>query len=272
MHSENGPAKNDEQDLSDHLQVKITRAESIAALFGGFLTSMAVHHAKRDVEKREMVDRVHELPGGKSLRNFGILHTREGFRARGREALAAVEQCDMLLVEDSDVPFFEECVQCAKSHGKKIVDIDVFNPQVQGPFEGGLTAGSLLIAGEQAYAEWKRMKGHVPMRALHTRRNILRACCGVGVAATCFHGFDLPFQNDNEGLQSFLTRGRTAAMLDESQRIVRQGEEKKHLLVTGNAHALIIEDYFSDPRVFAEDLEKFHTQFSLFGRGSEAVR
>lgn len=260
---------------------KITRAESVIALLGSF--AMLVNSQMANTEKSDdtydkdaeshLVDSMHSFPRGKRMRNLGVLHSNSQFAKHERHFRAAIDQCDVLLTEDHTGNFFEQLADYALSRKKKVIDIDVYSSVLQQLSESGMCMGALALAGEQAYAEWKRHKsGDAVLGTLHTRRNMLRVLFSAGAAATVFHGFDNSLESGNARSQSFFTRGRTAAMFDESQKIMRASDDKNYLLMTGDGHAKIIEDYCVNPQSLARDLERFKSQFAFFGRGIQVVR
>ena len=263
----------------DELAVKITRFESITALASSFLVSacrvLASHfHHDAGYDKGsqvQLVDTSHALPDGKMLRNVGVFHT--GAQLIQHEAFlhAAIDQCDMLLTEEKEGTFFGPCVEYARRRGKKVADIDIFSPFLLECCTGSMPMGALALAGEQFYAEYARARKNKAIQVLHTRRNIFRLLFAAGVAGAIFEGFDHPFATGTDGWQSYFIRGRTAAMFDESRKIIREQKYQNYLLISGDGHARIIEEYFSDPQKFAEDLKKYDTHFKVFGRGAEMV-
>lgn len=267
---------------------EIVLTETTAALFASLVgyaglpkrfppdTTSQVHKlaAGYDQEKpQHLIDQTHTLKNGALFRNLGVMHDERSYRTFQGHLHTAIDACDVLLTEHSPADFFGPCERHALKQGKPVYGIDEHDRRL---LEAAISlegAGAIGLAVDAAFGLYRKQKRGISMRAWTTRRNFLRALTVGGLGVALFTGASILETKVRKptDCKGFLTRGRTASMLAQSLAIA-QDPRKRYLLLTGDNHAEIIEQYFEHPEILEEDLRNFRAQFAVFGQGSRQLK
>jgi hypothetical protein len=110
-------------------------------------------------------------------------------------------------------------------------------------------------------------------RLLTTRRNILRLF-GLGAWGSAYvahHSDALDKDRRPEEYSGYITRGRSAKMMENILAVARQFPDARISVITGDAHAQLFELYFRDPGLLARDLRTYWIFNEIYEKGVHEI-
>lgn len=177
----------------------------------------------------EYTDERHTYSRGGVIRNLGVFHTTEKFEEKKGHILEAVDECEILCMEEGD--YFDVLDQYARDQGKKTLCVDGqgLRPSLTEAGLGLTSVGTAIFLA----CKHKDMQGD----DLQKRRRWLKLA-----ALSLVTSFAMPKAHPSVDF-SYLTDARSVIMAASVLNISEQYSQKKILFVSGNGHAQDFEYY-----------------------------